>query len=181
MQGTIQLQTKRLLLRKHETEDAKVLHQQFGLNDEMFRYSGWNPYATEAMAAETIQHFIDSYPEPSFYGWAITLDGHLIGTIGAYDYNEAESSIEIGISIVQECWGQGYASEALQSVLEYLTKEEKIKTIIAWCAEENIGSRRVMEKAGMLFMQVEKGALLVNGKAYDKLNFSYHLDQAREL
>lgn len=177
MRGTIQLKTKRLLLRRHETEDAKILYTQFGLNDEMFRYSGWNPYATEAMATETIQRFIDSYSDPCFYGWAITSDDELIGTIGAYDYDEAENRIEIGISIVQGFWGHGYASEALQCVLEYLTKEEKIRTVIAWCAEENIGSRRVMEEAGMCLMQVEKDALQISGKTYDKLNFAYSLNE----
>jgi len=181
MQGTIQLKTKRLLLRRHETEDAKVLYTQFGLNDEMFRYSGWNPYATEVMARETIQRFIDSYPDPCFYGWAITLDDDLIGTIGAYDYNEAESRIEIGISIAQEFWGHGYASEALQCALEYLTKEEKIKTVIAWCAGENIGSGRMMEKAGMILTQEEKDALRINENIYDKLNFAYYLDGVSEV
>ena len=38
--GTIQLTTDRLTLRRHIIEDAEILHQNFGLDPEMFRYSG---------------------------------------------------------------------------------------------------------------------------------------------
>ena len=46
-----------------------------------------------------------------------------------------------------------------------------------WCAGENIGSRQMMEKAGMCLMQVEKDALSINEKIYDKLNFAYYLNE----
>ena len=71
MAGTISLQTPRLLLRRHVPEDAGVLYKNFGTDAAMIRYSGWNPYATQEQARETVQRFIDSYVDPRFYGWAI--------------------------------------------------------------------------------------------------------------
>ena len=171
MSGTIELKTDRLLLRKHHSEDAAVLFDIFGTDPQMFEYSGWNPYQTNAMATETIESFIKNYDEPAFYGWGIVYEGKLIGTIGAYDYDADKSRIEVGMSIERASWGRGFATEALTAVLHYLTEHENIKTVSAWCADENTGSQKAMEKAGMQMVCVEEGALEISGQRYDKLVF----------
>ncbi|MDC7288709.1 GNAT family N-acetyltransferase [Blautia schinkii] len=178
MQGTVRLETERLVLRRHILEDAHILYLCFGRDEKMYEYSGWNPYATEEMALETVQHFLESYSDTHFYGWAIEYEGQLVGTIGAYDYDPKSSSIEIGISIARNSWGKGFASEAMQRVLVYLTEDEGITTVTAWCAENNIGSRRAMEKAGMLQTSIENNALMINDKVFGKLNFEYHANLA---
>lgn len=169
--GTISLKTERLLLRKHVIEDAEILYQNFGTDSEMFRYSGWNPYATKEAAEETVCRFIDSYADERFYGWAVEYDDRLIGTVGAYDYDAEESSIEIGCSIERASWGKGFAGEAVKAVIEYLTEQEAIRCVKAWCAADNIGSRTIMERAGMMQTSIEEGALEIDGKNYDKLNY----------
>ena len=174
MQGTVKLGTERLILRKHILEDAHILYMCFGRDEKMYEYSGWNPYETEEIAQKTIQHFIDSYSNTHFYGWAIESEGQLIGTIGAYDYDQKENSIEIGISIARSSWGKGFASEALRRVLAYLTADEGITAVTAWCAEDNIGSKRAMEKAGMIQTSLENNALTIQDNTFGKLNFEYH-------
>ena len=173
MSGTVELKTERLLLRRHQREDALVLHQTFGSDPQMFEFSGWNPYQTETMAEETIASFIKNYDDPRFYGWGIVHEGRLIGTVGAYDYDAEKSWIEVGMSIERASWGHGFATEALACVLHYLTEREDIRTVSAWCASENIGSRKVMQKSGMEMVRTEAGALEVNGEIYDKLIFEY--------
>lgn len=174
MQGTVKLETERLILRQHILEDAHILYMCFGRDEKMYEYSGWNPYETVEMAQKTIRHFLDSYSNTHFYGWAIESEGQLIGTIGAYDYDQKENSIEIGISIARSSWGKGVASEALRRVLTYLTADEKITTVTAWCAENNIGSKRAMEKAGMIQTSLENNGLTIKDEILGKLNFVYH-------
>ena len=175
MSGTIELKTDRLLLRKHPSEDAAVLFDIFGTDPQMFEYSGWNPYQTQTMAMETIESCIKNYDDPHFYGWGIVYEGKLIGTIGAYDYDADKSWIEIGMSIERASWGHGFATEALTAVLRYLTENENIKTVNAWCASDNIGSRKAMEKSGMQMVRADKGALEISGQTYDKLIFEYSM------
>ena len=175
MGGTVELKTDRLFLRKHHSEDAAILFNMFGNDPKMFEYSGWNPYQTEAMAMETIESFIKNYGNPHFYGWGIMHEGKLIGTIGAYDYDADKSWIEIGMSIERASWGHGFATEALTAVLRYLTEHENVKTVSAWCASDNIGSRKVMEKSGMQMVRADKGALEISGQTYDKLTFEYSM------
>lgn len=61
----------------------------------------------------------------------------------------------------------------MKTVLEYLTGNEGIFRVTAWCASENVGSVRVLEKAGMKLVNEEKGGLVVGGRAYDKLIYEY--------
>ena len=173
MQGTEQLTTKRLILRRYRPEDADTLYKNFGSDPAMYEYSGWNPYATLEMAADTVRDFIKSYADPTFYGWAIEYDGRMIGTIGAYDYDAEQNSVEIGMSIERASWGRGFAGEALSCVFEYLTEHEQIRTVTAWCAAENIGSRKALTKAGMHETGIESGALEIGGVLHDKINFEY--------
>lgn len=171
--GTVTLKTRRLCLRQYKTTDARELFLYFGRNADMYKFSGWNPYATEEMAQNTVRHFIDSYEDNRFYGWAIEFNNELIGTVGAYDYTPDSNSIEIGISIKEDFWGNGFATETLVCVLNYLTNDEKIKTVTAWCASENIGSVKAMEKAGMKKAGIEKNAILVDGITHDKVLFCF--------
>lgn len=173
MEGTEELKTERLVLRRYCMEDAAVLHEQFGKDPEMFKYSGWNPYASSEMAEATVRDFIARYSDPQFFGWAIEYQGELIGTIGAYDYDPLTGEIETGFSIARAFWGRGFASEALRCVLEYLISQEGIHAVTAWCASENTGSAKTMRKAGMRLRHEDKDSLEVDGIRYDRMYFIY--------
>lgn len=169
--GTVELWTEQMTLRRYRPEDAEQLHQRLGTDPAMYKYSGWNPYATLEMAQETVNRFIDGYDDDHSYSWVMDSDDVVVGTIGAYDYQD--DHIEVGFSIVKGWQGRGLATEALRKVLEYLTENEGIPYVTAWCASENIGSRRVLEKAGMRLVRTEKDGLTVGDRVYDKLTYEY--------
>ena len=169
--GTAELRTEQLILRRYRPEDAQPLHRFLGTDPAMARYSGWNPYATPETARETVRKFIESYHDGHSYSWVMEIEDVVVGTIGAYDY--AGDRIEVGFSVVRGWQGRGLATEALQKVLEYLTKNEGIPCVTAWCAAENRGSRRVLEKAGMRLVRTEADGLAVGEKVYDKLIYEY--------
>ena len=165
--GTAELWTERLILRRYRLEDADDLYRYLGTDPAMYKYSGWNPYATREMAQETVRRFIDSYDDEHSYSWVMDIDDVIVGTIGAYDYKD--DHIEVGFSIEPGWQGRGLATEALKKVLEYLTENEGILCVTAWCAADNVGSKRVLEKAGMKLAGTEKNGLTVGDKVYDKL------------
>ena len=169
--GTAELWTERLILRRYRPEDAEPLHRYLGSDPAMAQYSGWNPYATLEKARETVRQFIDIYHDEHFYSWIMDIEDVVVGTIGAYDY--ADDRIEVGFSVVRGWQGRGLATEALKKVLEYLTKNEGISCVTAWCAAENIGSLRVLEKSGMRLVRTDQNGLAVGEKVYDKLTYEY--------
>lgn len=169
--GTAELWTERMILRRYRLEDADDLYHFLGTDPAMVRYSGWNPYATPEMAQETVRRFIESYDDEASYSWIMDVDDVVVGTIGAYDYRD--DHIEAGFSVVPGWQGRGLATEALKKVLDYLTENEGIRCVTAWCASENIGSKRVLEKAGMKPVRTEKDGLTVEDRVYDKLIYEY--------
>ena len=172
--GTVELWTERLILRRYCPEDADALYRRLGTDPSMYEYSGWNPYATVEMAQETVQRFIDSYDGEHAYSWVMDIDDVIVGTIGAYDFKD--NHIDVGFSVVPGWQGRGLATEALMKVLEYLTRNEGIPCVTAWCAAENVGSQRALEKAGMKLVDTEKDSLVVGDRVYDKLTYEYRLE-----
>lgn len=73
--GTAELWTEHLVLRRYRPDDAEQLHQYLGSDPEMYKYSGWNPYATPEMTHNTVQHFIESYDDEHSYSWVIDANG----------------------------------------------------------------------------------------------------------
>lgn len=169
--GTVELRTDRMSLRRYRPEDADDLYKYLGTDPAMQVYSGWNPYATLEMAQETVRGFIDGYKDEHVYSWIMDIDDVIVGTIGAYDYKDDQ--IEVGFSVVKGWQGRGLATEALKKVLEYLTENEGIPCVTAWCAADNLGSQKVLEKAGMKLVRTEKDGLEVGDRVYDKLTYEY--------
>ena len=169
--GTVELWMDRMSLRRYRPEDADDLYKYLGMDPAMQVYSGWNPYATLEMAQETVRGFIDGYKDEHVYSWIMDIDDVIVGTIGAYDYTDGQ--IEVGFSVVKGWQGRGLATEALKKVLEYLTENEGIPCVTAWCAAENIGSQKVLERAGMKLVRTEKDGLKVGDRVYDKLTYEY--------
>lgn len=176
--GTVEIWTERLILRRYRPEDANELYRLLGTDPAMVKYSGWNPFATMEMAQETVRSFIAGYEYEHAYSWVMDIDDVIVGTIGAYDYKDGQ--IEVGFSVVKGWHGRGFATEALIKVLDYLTKNEGITCVTAWCAAKNAGSKRVLEKAGMKMAGTENGGLVVGDRAYDKLIYAYRR-QARSI
>ena len=171
--GTAELRTEHLVLRRYRPDDAEQLYQQFGTDPEMYKYSGWNPYGTPEMTQDTVRNFIDSYNTEHAYSWVMDANGDdvVAGVIGAYDYNNGQ--IEVGFSVGRAWQGRGFATEALKTILTYLTENEGIDCVTAWCAAENISSRKVLEKSGMQLVNTEKDGLIVDGRVYDRMIYEY--------
>lgn len=149
MKGTIQMTSRRLLLRRVDIKDADILYKELGCNPAITRYTGWNPYASPALARKKVEQDIARYSEEGTYAWLIQYKEEAVGTIGAYGYNSDLSSIEIGYSIFQRFWGNGFASEAADEVVRYLIQDEGMHRVHAWAHVENAASVRVLLHAGL--------------------------------
>ena len=57
---------------------------------------------------------------------------------------------EIGYGILEEYQGQGYATEAVNAISTWAFQETNVKAIEAETDNENIASRRVLEKCGFI-------------------------------
>ncbi|SNY52733.1 GNAT family N-acetyltransferase [Paractinoplanes atraurantiacus] len=80
----------------------------------------------------------------------ITLDGRLVGSIAAF---VIEGDTEVTYWIDRAHWGQGIAGQALALLLA----EVPTRPILARAASDNVGSLRVLQKAGFAVTGTEAG------------------------
>lgn len=79
--------------------------------------------------------------------------GRFIGVIGLADVTFAAAfapAVEIGWRLSRESWGSGYASEGARAVVDDAFSRIGLQSLVAFTAEWNRRSRRVMEKIGMV-------------------------------
>lgn len=169
--GTMEWIQGSIKIRKYKEIDGVVLYEKMGCNQEMMKYTGWNPYYSLEASQAFVSRVIANYELGEDYSWMIEVDSCPVGMIGAYDYNEKENSIEIGYSIFQDYWQKGYASLVVQMVCEYLMEEEGITLLKAWSAEENLASKRILEKCGFVETEIKEANINVAGVVYNQVFF----------
>ncbi len=75
-------------------------------------------------------------------------DGKLIGVVGAHAHRD--DGTEIGYWIGTRFQGQGYATEAVSSVIDHLRRTHPERRITAECRPGNLASWRLLHKLGFL-------------------------------
>ncbi len=158
---SIQLITDRLLLRLPQLSDADAIYQlakspQVALTTLTMPH----PYEPE-MAIEFINNIHEAYDGKTRFTFAITRrsDALFLGVIGfRADYQNERT--EIGYWIGQPYWGNGIATEAAQAIVDFCFQELNLNRVEASYFEGNTGSKRVMEKIGMIYEGTSRQALI---------------------
>lgn len=155
-QGTKQLESDRLLLRRFRIEDAGAMFANWAGDPQVTQYLTWPRHENAEDSEKILADWINRYAEDVFYQWAIVLkeDGaEPIGGIGAVkeNMNEATAKVEVGYCIGKKWWRQGITSEALSLVIRYFFDEVGANRVEACHDPRNVNSGRVMLKCGMLY------------------------------
>lgn len=70
-----------------------------------------------------------------------------------FSENPEFDNLEVGWRFLQSSWGNGYATEAAEAVVEQVIKLDEVKRISAIAMDGNWGSIKIMEKLGMSFVK----------------------------
>lgn len=74
---------------------------------------------------------------------------------------------EFGYFIGKEFWGKGYGTEAAQALLTYGFQQLPLNRIYAAAFAENLGSRRIMEKIGLIYEGLLHEHMVRNDQTHD--------------
>ncbi|MFN2491041.1 MAG: GNAT family N-acetyltransferase [Actinomycetota bacterium] len=96
-------------------------------------------------------------------GWGVWLvvsrdERALAGSVGFKGKPDAARAVEIGYGIEAPFRRRGYATEAVQGLLGW-GWTQGVKRVVAECREDNVGSIRVLERAGMSRLEPRGGML----------------------
>jgi RimJ/RimL family protein N-acetyltransferase len=87
-------------------------------------------------------------------GWICSEPEHRTFIITPLQVVEGEMALRYALA--RPHWGHGYMTEAVQAIIAYTFTTLHAPQVTADCAQENIASRRVMEKAGMIYAGLEQ-------------------------
>ncbi len=148
------LQTKRLHLRKVKASDAARIFNCWASDEEVTKYLTWNAHKSIESLKPLIDIWLEEYKEENCYRYGIELIGSndLIGMIDVVNYNNGVPAI--GYVLGKKYWHNGYMTEALTAMTDYLL-DEGYTEIYIQADERNIGSNRVIEKCGYKFLHTK--------------------------
>lgn len=141
--------------------------------EEIRQYTSWN-----VTSPADLQQFIrrPDWSDPSAqikFAIANKQNDQLIGTIGFHTISQANQSAEIAYDLNPVFWGQGIATTACQVLTCWAHQHAHFQRIQATVLDNNIKSRRVLEKCGFSLEGHLKKYRKVRGQARDYWMFSH--------
>ena len=175
-----ELTTERLLLRPFAPGDADRVTELLQRPEiAATTLNITHPYPEGAAAS-----WIASHPGAAETGeaftWAIYRreDDLLLGAIGIHiDARHLRGTIGYWLGVPY--WNQGVTTEAARAVVDYGFTELELHRIDATCLPRNIGSSRVMEKAGMTYEGTLRGYVQKDGVFEDAAMYAVLRDEWR--
>jgi ribosomal-protein-alanine N-acetyltransferase len=147
------LSTAHLYLRPVNEGDLEAIHALHSL-PETDLYNTLGIPENTGVTKKIVEGFVtDNAASPRMnYYFAVLLKetGQFIG-LAALKLSQAKyNNGEIWYKLHRDFWGQGYATEAVKAIIHLGIHDLDLHRLEAGCAVDNVGSARVLEKAGML-------------------------------
>ena len=159
--GTVTLETERLILRKIKLSDDNDIFNCWTSDYNVSKYVTWNPHKTKEETKKLTNYWVNDYDNDYSYRWLVVLKNtnETIGMIDVVAKNLQYMTAEVGYCYGSKFWGNGYATEALKIVINYL-HSEGFHVVYAQHFNSNIASGKVMKKAGMEYEGLLKSRVI---------------------
>jgi RimJ/RimL family protein N-acetyltransferase len=143
-QQLFHLQTKRLNFAYWQLDNYVLALKLWG-NVEVTKYISSNGFNDEQIMARLKQELFNQDTFNVQYWPLFSASDEFIGACGLRPRDEA--TFEIGIHLLPQFWGQGFALEALRAVIDY-AKIRHIKKLFAGHNPHNTASQKMLTKLG---------------------------------
>ena len=150
-QGTITIETDRLILRKFTEADIPAAFRNWTGDDKVTEFLRWPTHSSIDVTERILKGWIAEYTKTDFYQWAIVpkVLNEPIGTISVVGMDERTAKIHIGYCIGSKWWHQGYTSEAFAAIIPFFFEQVGAQRIESQHDPANANSGKVMEKCGL--------------------------------
>ena len=145
----IQINTERLLLRPLKIADAEDVFE-WASDERVSKYMVYNTY-TDIEQVRKWLAFVEEDTSTYNFGFERISDGKLIGS-GDIGLNSSKDSCGFGYNFRSDCWGMGYATEAVKAMINYVHINFGARKFASSHCEPNLASGNLMKKCGLHFV-----------------------------
>ncbi len=147
------LETERMVLRRFTADDVDNLVD-LDSDPEVMRFlTGGIPTSREAVQNEILPAFLRSYEPFSGFGVFAAIGKDREEFFGWFSFRPKDMAyrdeVSLGYRLRRAVWGQGYATEGARALIRLGFTELGVRRVVATTYQDNLASRRVMEKAGL--------------------------------
>lgn len=169
------IETQRLKLRPLAEGDADALWP-YVSDPELPRMMSWSAHRDPSETRAFIAFASDALVKGTDIVWAIEHDGRLAGTIGlhgiAYQMRAWRvDRAELGYWLAPALHRQGLMTEAATAVTRWGFETLGLHKITVSCLDQNLGSRRVIEKVGFRFLCKQEDDVWRDGRWHAHLRY----------
>ena len=150
---TVLLETERLRLRRLRDDDLETVAR-WNADPLFMRYMGRPPMSRAETAAAFRRY--ERHWEDHGFGLLAVEDrdtGTLIGRSGVQYHRAWPHDPEVGWALDPAWWGAGRATEAGGACVDWAFRTLAIPRLVSITTEDNLPSRRVMEKLGFALLE----------------------------
>jgi [ribosomal protein S5]-alanine N-acetyltransferase len=165
------LETERLILRSFTDLDADD-HFRYAADPEVGPRAGWKPHESREESLSIIHEFNAG---GNVFAIERKSDHRVIGSLGLHKDKSRNlpDVLAIGYVLSQDCWGNGYMTEAVKRVLRYGFEEMGLRLMSISHYTFNDRSRRVIEKCGFVYEGTMRQTFLrYDGAVFDESMYS---------
>ncbi len=161
-------QTARLRLRPFTSEDLEALYAMHS-SAHVLRYWDAPPWSERARA----ERFLAASRQLAEEGSGARLviervsDSSFLGWCSITRWNADYRSTSLGYCLAEAAWGQGYATEAARSALQWAFDTLDLNRVQAETDTRNLASARVLEKLGFVREGTLREDCVVDGDVSD--------------
>ena len=154
----IYLETERLVLRRLTAEDVDAITA-LDADPAVMRYiTGGRPTPRDVIRDDHLPFWLRFYERGDRYGFwaAIEKSDWTVPRLVPFapQRGDADDEPELGYRLIASAWGRGYATEGSRALIEKAFTELGAGRVYAQTMVVNVGSWRVMEKAGLRRIRV---------------------------
>jgi RimJ/RimL family protein N-acetyltransferase len=175
------IESERICLRAVSLADANENYQCWLNTPEITRFLESRFHPT---SLEQLQNYVKGMSEDSrnfFLAIILKRDERHVGNIKLGPVDWIHRTAELGILIGErDCWGQGYATEAIKAVVEFAFDTLNLHKITAGAYSANEGSIKAFQKAGFEIEGVRKEQFYCEGKYLDGVLLGRLRDQSTD-
>jgi ribosomal-protein-alanine N-acetyltransferase len=155
------LSTERLTLRHLQRDDLAPLFALYR-DPDIRKYFPEKTLSLE-QTREELEWFLHGHPkQPQLGLWATieTTTGSFLGRCGLLPWTiDGRQEVELAFLIDKRRWGEGFATEAAQGILEYARDRLGLTRLICLIMPGNVASLSVARKMGMALDRVHEDEL----------------------
>ena len=174
-QGTVRLETERLILRRCGPEDLEPAFRNCFGDKEVWQWTRYAPMDcvedVVSRAGMFTEKWLGWYSRPNRYSWAVALreTDECIGRMFGMHPDDEAAQVELAYELGRAWWGRGLMTEAVGAVLDFFFTQVGMDKVVAYHADANPASGRVMRKCGMRYVKTMPDGCQCNAGVFDSL------------